>query len=123
MPRYFLDTSALAKVYRRELGSDLIDRVVSEPGSDRFISRFTILEMESVLALKFRTGEIDGQALVIARRRLDADLGSGSSGSHRSTTSTCEKLGDFLSTMDEPRRCAARTCCNWLWHSDSGEPV
>lgn len=77
MPRYFLDTSALAKVYRKELGSDLIDRVVSEPGSHRFISRFTILEMESVLALKFRTGEIDEQALVIARRRLDADLGSG----------------------------------------------
>jgi uncharacterized protein with PIN domain len=77
VPRYFLDTSALAKMYRKELGSDLIDRVVSEPGSHRFISRFTILEMESVLALKFRTGEIDEQALVIARRRLDADLGSG----------------------------------------------
>ena len=76
MPRYFFDTSALAKVYRKELGSDLIDRIVSEPGSHRFISRFTILEMESVLALKFRTGEIDEQALLIARRRLEADLGS-----------------------------------------------
>jgi len=76
VPRYFFDTSALAKVYRKELGSDLIDRIVSEPGSHRFISRFTILEMESVLALKFRTGEIDEQALLIARRRLEADLGS-----------------------------------------------
>ena len=76
MPRYFFDTSALAKVYRKELGSDLIDRIVTEPGSHRFISRFTILEMESVLALKFRTGEIDEQSLLIARRRLEADLGS-----------------------------------------------
>ena len=32
--------------------------------------------MESVLALKFRTGEIDAQSMLIARRRLEADLGS-----------------------------------------------
>ncbi len=76
MPRYFLDTSALAKVYRKELGSDLMDRIVIEPGSQRFISRFTILEMESVLALKFRTGEIDEHSLLVVRRRLEADLGS-----------------------------------------------
>ena len=76
MPHYFLDTSALAKLYRKEIGSDLVDRVVAEPDSHHFISRFTILEMESVLALKFRTGEIDEQSMLIARRRLEADLGS-----------------------------------------------
>ena len=76
MPGYFFDTSALAKVYRKELGSDLIDRIFTEPGSHRFISRFTMLEMESVLALKFRTGDIDEQSFLIARRRLEADLGS-----------------------------------------------
>ena len=76
MPHYFLDTSALAKLYRKEIGSDLVDRVVAEPDSRRLISRFTILEMESVLALKFRTGEIDAQSMLIARRRLEADLGS-----------------------------------------------
>jgi predicted nucleic acid-binding protein len=76
VPRYLLDTSALAKVYRKELGSDLMDRIVVEPGSQRFISRFTILEMESVLALKFRTGEIDEYSIVAVRRRLEADLGS-----------------------------------------------
>ena len=76
MPHYFLDTSALAKLYRKEIGSDLVDRVVAEPDSRRFISRFTILEMESVLALKFRTGEIDAQSMLMARRRLEADLGS-----------------------------------------------
>jgi predicted nucleic acid-binding protein len=76
VPHYFLDTSALAKLYRKEIGRDLVDRVVAEPDSRRFISRFTILEMESVLALKFRTGEIDAQSMLIARRRLEADLGS-----------------------------------------------
>jgi hypothetical protein len=32
--------------------------------------------MESVLALKFRTGEIDEHSLLAARRRLEADFGS-----------------------------------------------
>lgn len=31
--------------------------------------------MESVFALKARTGEIDQQAVLLARRRLEADLG------------------------------------------------
>ena len=76
MARYFFDTSALAKLYRDEIGSDVVDRIALDPNSYRFISRFTILEMESVLALKFRTGEIVEQSLTTARRRLDADLGS-----------------------------------------------
>jgi uncharacterized protein with PIN domain len=76
VPRYFLDTSALAKLYRKELGSDLLDRIAAEEDSRRFISRFTILEMESVLALKFRTGEIDEQSVTLVRRRLEADMGS-----------------------------------------------
>jgi uncharacterized protein with PIN domain len=75
VPAYFLDTSALAKVYRKEPGSDFMERIVVDFGSHLFISRFTILEMESVLALKFRTGELDGHALVTVRRRLEADLG------------------------------------------------
>jgi predicted nucleic acid-binding protein len=75
LPRYFLDTSAVAKLYRQEAGSDFIDRVFSTPGSQHVISRLTIVEMESVFALKARTGEIDQQAVLIARRRLEADLG------------------------------------------------
>jgi predicted nucleic acid-binding protein len=75
LPGYFFDTSALAKLYRSEAGSDVLDRVFSEPGSQQVISRLTIVEMESVFALKARIGEIDQQAVVIARRRLEADLG------------------------------------------------
>jgi predicted nucleic acid-binding protein len=70
-----LDKSALAKVYRKEAGSDFIDRILSEPDSQYLISRLTIVEMESVFALKARVGEIDQQAVLIARRRLEADLG------------------------------------------------
>ncbi len=75
MPRYFLDTSAVAKLYRSEAGSAFVDRIFSEPASQRVISRLTIVEMESVFALKARIGEIDPQAVLIARRRLEADLG------------------------------------------------
>ena len=75
MPKYFFDTSALATVYRKEIGSDFVDRILSEPSSQQIMSRLSIMEMESVLALKVRTGEIDRQSALIARRRLDADLG------------------------------------------------
>jgi hypothetical protein len=60
---YFLDTSALAKVYRKEAGSGLMDKMLADTRSDCFISRFAIVEFESVLALKFRTKEIDGGAV------------------------------------------------------------
>jgi predicted nucleic acid-binding protein len=69
LPNYFFDTSALAKVYRQEVGSDFVDRILSEPASRHIISRLTVVEMESVLALKARMGEIDQQAISIARRR------------------------------------------------------
>jgi predicted nucleic acid-binding protein len=75
LQKYFFDTSALAKVYRKEIGSDSVDRILAEPGSQHIISRLTILEMESVFAIKVRTGEIDQQSLLMVRRRLATDLG------------------------------------------------
>lgn len=58
----------MAKLYRTEAGSEVVDRIFSEPGSQQVISRLTIVEIESVFALKMRTGEIDHQAVLIARR-------------------------------------------------------
>jgi hypothetical protein len=75
LARYFLDASAVAKLYRSEPGSAFVDRIFSEPVSQHLIFRLTIVGMESVLALKVRTGEIDQQAVLIVRHRLDADLG------------------------------------------------
>ena len=54
-----------------------MDRILAEPGSRCIISRLSIVEMESVLAIKLRTGEIDGQQVEIARRCLRADLSQG----------------------------------------------
>lgn len=77
MPIYFLDTSALAKLYHKEAGSEYMERIVKEPGSRCVISRLSIVELESVLAIKVRTGEIDAQQVEIARRCLRADLSQG----------------------------------------------
>ena len=74
MPNYFLDTSALAKLYHKEAGSEYVDRIVKEHGSRCTISRLSIVEMESVLAIKVRTGEINEEQVEIARRCLRADL-------------------------------------------------
>jgi predicted nucleic acid-binding protein len=72
LPGYFLDTSALANLYHKEAGSDYVERILIEPRS--FISRLSIVEMESVFAIKVRTGEIDGRDVELARRCLRADL-------------------------------------------------
>jgi hypothetical protein len=74
VPVYFLDTSALAKLYRKEVGSDFIDRIVSELVHIALCRDSLFLEMESVLGLKFRAGEIDEQALLGGRRLRVAAL-------------------------------------------------
>jgi hypothetical protein len=56
---YFLDTSALAKLYHREDGSQYVEWLVGVRGSSTIISRLSLVEMESVLAIKVRTGELD----------------------------------------------------------------
>jgi hypothetical protein len=50
MPDYFLDTSALAKHYHQEVGTDVIDKVLQSSTSFFFISRLTTLELHSVFA-------------------------------------------------------------------------
>jgi predicted nucleic acid-binding protein len=75
LPLFFLDTSALAKYYRREPGSDFVERLFADAGSQRVISRLAIVEIESAFATRIRTGEIEPEAALVARRRLESDLG------------------------------------------------
>jgi predicted nucleic acid-binding protein len=71
-----LDTSALARYYRREPGSDFVERVFLDAGAQRVISRLAMVEMESAVATKASTGETDGEAALMARRRLEPGLGT-----------------------------------------------
>ena len=77
MAGYFLDTSALAKLYHREVGSEYVERLLSASEQNIVLSRLSLVEMESVLAIKVRTGELDIEGRELARRRLRADLAQG----------------------------------------------
>ena len=54
-----------------------MDRILQEKSSHFVISRLSLVEMESVLATKVRTREIDQTGLEIGRRCLRADLVQG----------------------------------------------
>jgi len=68
-----LDTSALAKLYRPEIGTAVVERMIDNSSGDCFISRLVVLEMHSVLSQKTRAGEIPSSdsALVLQRFRKD----------------------------------------------------
>lgn len=74
MAGYFLDTSALAKLYHQERGSDYVERILNQPGSKGVISRLSLVELESALAIKVRTGFLDRAGQAIAWRRFRADI-------------------------------------------------
>lgn len=50
----YLDTSALAKYYHRENGSEVVEKLLAS-NPPVFVSRLGVLEMHSVLSGKVRT--------------------------------------------------------------------
>jgi predicted nucleic acid-binding protein len=71
---YFLDTSALAKLYHEETGSDYVESILDQPGSKGIVSRLSLVEMESVFAIKVRAGALNENGRSLALRRLRADI-------------------------------------------------
>ncbi len=51
MAAYFLDSSALAKLYHPEIGTPEIDKIIQTPGAQIRISRLTVVEIPSVFAI------------------------------------------------------------------------
>ncbi len=74
MASRFIDTSALAKLYHEEAGSDFMVRIGSETGSQHWISRLSVAEMESVFAGRVRSGTMSAGNADFARRCMAADL-------------------------------------------------
>ncbi len=74
MAGYFLDTSAVAKLYHQEPGSDYVEQILNQQGSKGIISRLSLVEFESVLAIKTRTGVLGTTGRAIALRRFRADI-------------------------------------------------
>ena len=77
MSGYFLDTSAVAKLSHEEDGSQDVERLLTPREPNTIISRLSLVELESVLAIKIRTGELDAEGRELARRRLVADVAQG----------------------------------------------
>lgn len=71
----FVDTSALAKLYHHEAGSDSMERLFERRKEYRLIvSPLTLVEIESVLAIKMRTNKLDQAGRIVAQDRLRSDL-------------------------------------------------
>lgn len=74
MPFYFFDSSALAKLYQSERGTDRIEEVLREPNRRIVISRLTALEMHSVFARRVRMGSLSPADAAALRNHFLSDV-------------------------------------------------
>lgn len=74
MLRFIADTSALIKLYHPEEGSEFMVGLLRRQDARLLVSPFTLLEYESVLAIKQRTKQIQPKDAEISRARLAGDL-------------------------------------------------
>jgi uncharacterized protein with PIN domain len=72
VPCYFFDSSALAKLYQSEAGSDRVEAVLRESNRRILISRVTAVEMHSVFARRVRIGNLSpGDAAILRNHFLN----------------------------------------------------
>ena len=74
MADYHFDSSAAGKLYRTEVGTRRVEALFNEPQSRNFISRLTLVEVQSVFAGKVRTGEMTEAEFDLLRRRFLTDV-------------------------------------------------
>lgn len=72
----FIDTSALAKLYHYERGTDVVEQLLS--GSEiAFVSRLAVVEMQSVFSGKVHTGVLTTDDATLPMLRFRGDVRSG----------------------------------------------
>ena len=74
---YFLDSSALVKLYHPERGSTRVEAAFREPNRRIVISRLTGVELNSALALRIRTGRLITDEAILLRTRFLNDVATG----------------------------------------------
>ena len=74
MANYFLDTSAFAKRYHPEVGTSAVLAIFAESGRTVCISTLTLLEVQSVFAMKVRGGVITRVQAGGLRARMLLDM-------------------------------------------------
>jgi predicted nucleic acid-binding protein len=77
LARYFFDSSALAKRYHPELGTPKVLSIFAEPGREIRISKLSFIEIQSVFAMKVRSGVIGRDDAGVQRARLIAEIAAG----------------------------------------------
>jgi predicted nucleic acid-binding protein len=71
--RYYLDTSALVKLYHQEAGTDQVEALFTQTGNSLIISELGAVELYSTVARKTRTGEITEDAFEEVCKNFDDD--------------------------------------------------
>ena len=77
MSTYFLDSSALVKLYHREVGSLRIEAIFREAGRGIIISPLTVVEIQSAFALRVRMGATTPVESASLRNRFFNDVVNG----------------------------------------------
>jgi predicted nucleic acid-binding protein len=73
MPRYFRDSSALAKAYHAETGTAKVVALWGEAGSEFFISSLSVVAIQSVFSQKVRDGKITEADYTVRQQRFAAE--------------------------------------------------
>ena len=74
MAQYFLDSSAPVKYYHTEPGTEFVSAIFAEPDRKIRISRLGLVEIQSALAMKVRSGALAQAAAELQRERLLLDV-------------------------------------------------
>jgi predicted nucleic acid-binding protein len=77
MACYFLDSSAVAKLYHTELGSAAVEQMVRRADTTILVSRLAVVEVQSAFAGKVRSGVISAGDAAGLRRRFLEDIANG----------------------------------------------
>lgn len=72
--RYYVDTSALCRLYHAEPGSERVEEIAGRADSLLVISWLTELEVVSAFALKARTGDLEVASFLQLSRAVKADI-------------------------------------------------
>jgi predicted nucleic acid-binding protein len=72
--RYFFDTSALIKLYHREAGTAVLDKLIKAATPQIVISDLCLIEMTSALAKQLRTRAIRRKTFTAALTAFESDV-------------------------------------------------
>ena len=70
---YYLDKSALVKLYHQEAGTDQVEALFTQSDNSMIISELAVVELYSTVARKVRTGEISEEAYEEVLKNFDDD--------------------------------------------------